>query len=220
LYGAAEFSRDVDFAVLSEADNLSRLQGALDELQAERIAVPPFEQVYLDMGLAVHFRCRRADLSELRIDVMSTMRGLDPFEALWVRRTTHDYAGLAIDLLSLPDLIRAKKTQREKDWPMISRLVNENYFRRPAEPTAEQIDFWLREMRTPKLLAEVANKFPTQAKSAAANRDLLRLAEAGDEGALAQALWEEEQHERAADREYWRPLKQELERLRRAARGS
>ncbi len=39
LYGAAEFSRDTDLAVLAEADNLSRLQQALDDLQARPIAL-------------------------------------------------------------------------------------------------------------------------------------------------------------------------------------
>lgn len=47
LYGAAEFSRDVDFVVLADIDNLSRLQLALEELHATRIAVPPFESRYL-----------------------------------------------------------------------------------------------------------------------------------------------------------------------------
>ena len=38
LYGAAEFSRDAYFAVLASPENLSRLAGALAELQAEVIA--------------------------------------------------------------------------------------------------------------------------------------------------------------------------------------
>ena len=41
FYGAAEFSRDTDLALLSEAQNLVRLEAALDELHAECIAVPP-----------------------------------------------------------------------------------------------------------------------------------------------------------------------------------
>ena len=44
FYGAAEFSRDVDFAILAEPENLKRLQAALNELQAEVIAVPAFEE--------------------------------------------------------------------------------------------------------------------------------------------------------------------------------
>ena len=68
LYGAAEFSRDTDIAVLAEADNLRQLAVALDRLQAEPIAVPPFEAKYLLQGHAVHFRCRCPDAAGMRID--------------------------------------------------------------------------------------------------------------------------------------------------------
>ncbi len=54
---------------------------------------------------------------------MSVMRGVGPFEELWERRTTLAIGADEVDLLSLPDLVRAKKTQRDKDWPMIRRLV-------------------------------------------------------------------------------------------------
>ena len=43
FYGAAEFSRDTDFAILGTTSNLARLRKALTDLQAEPIAVPPFE---------------------------------------------------------------------------------------------------------------------------------------------------------------------------------
>jgi hypothetical protein len=43
FYGAAEFSRDTDLAIAADAANLARLRRALDDLQAEAIAVPPFE---------------------------------------------------------------------------------------------------------------------------------------------------------------------------------
>ena len=43
FYGAAEFSRDTDLAIVADAGNLARLRRALDDLQAEVIAVPPFE---------------------------------------------------------------------------------------------------------------------------------------------------------------------------------
>ena len=43
FYGAAEFSRDANFAVLADPANLARLRQALADLQAEVIAVPPFE---------------------------------------------------------------------------------------------------------------------------------------------------------------------------------
>ena len=43
FYGAAEFSRDCDIVIVADDENLTRLQSALEELQAECIAVPPFE---------------------------------------------------------------------------------------------------------------------------------------------------------------------------------
>jgi len=61
FYGAAEFSRDTDFAILAESNNLARLRKALDELQARVIAVPPFELKYLRRGHAVHFRCHHPE---------------------------------------------------------------------------------------------------------------------------------------------------------------
>jgi hypothetical protein len=146
FYGAAEFSRDTDFAILAEVQNLARLRRALTELQAEPIAVPPFELKYLRRGHALHFRCRHPEALRLRVDLMSKMRGVDSFAKLWRRRTVLQLPdGTRCDLLSLPDLVQAKKTQRDKDWPMIRRLVEAHYFSQSAPPNAAHIKFWLLE---------------------------------------------------------------------------
>jgi hypothetical protein len=84
LYGAAEFSRDADIALLASPDNLNRLTSALE---AELVEVPPVRLDYLHKGHAVHFRCRRSDVSGLRVDILSRMRGVDEFEVRWGRRT-------------------------------------------------------------------------------------------------------------------------------------
>src|SRR5260370_16000074 len=86
--------------------------------------------------------------------------GVAGFEELWARRTTIEVAGEPIDLLAMEDLVRAKKTQRDKDWPMIRRLVEQSYFRHSASATQELVRFWLRELRTPELLVEVAGAHP------------------------------------------------------------
>jgi hypothetical protein len=122
LYGAAEFSRDCDIVILCEPNNLARLQNALEELAARTIAVPTLEAEYLLRGHAVHFRCHAPGVENIRLDVMARMRGVAEFDELWRRRTTvADESGSAIELMSLPDLVAAKKTQRDKDWPMIGR---------------------------------------------------------------------------------------------------
>lgn len=140
FYGAAEFSRDVDFAILAEPENLARLQNALVELQAHVIAIPSFEPHYLHIGLAVHFRCQAPGVEGLRIDLMTVMRGVDPFPALWERRTVISIDGIEANLLSLPDLVSAKKTQRAKDWPMLQRLLESHWFRNRTNPTPYQSD--------------------------------------------------------------------------------
>jgi hypothetical protein len=157
FYGAAEFSRDTDFAILADAANLARLRKALAELRAGLIAVPPFELKYLRRGHAIHFRCQHPEALRMRVDVMSKMRGVDSFAKLWQRRTVIQLRDkTTCDLLSLPDLVSAKKTQRDKDWPMIRRLVEAHYFSQNAKPSAAQIKFWLQELRTPQLLIELA----------------------------------------------------------------
>ena len=101
LYGAAEFSRDTDFAVLASPANLARLHRALDDLRAEVIAVPPFETKYLRRGHAVHFRCRHPEAFGMRIDVMTRMRGVESFPTLWARRNSIELPdGTRCDVLS------------------------------------------------------------------------------------------------------------------------
>jgi hypothetical protein len=215
LYGAAEFSRDTDLAILASSDNLERLRKSLKELQAEVIAVPPFETAYLEKGHAIHFRCHHPEAAETRLDVMSRMRGVDSFLELWARRTTIENSGAVYEVMALPDLVKAKKTQRDKDWPMIRRLVEANYFANKDEPTAEQIAFWLAELRTPSLLLSIASRYRGLARQAAESRALVKHAIEKDADALETALEQEEKTERDRDRIYWEPLKKELEQLRR-----
>lgn len=219
LYGAAEFSRDADLAVFASPGNLDRLKAALDDLDAVVVAVPPLDAEYLERGHAVHFRCRHPEAEGMRLDVMSKFRGVDPFAALWERRTTFRLDdGFELDVLSLPDLVASKKTQRDKDWPMIRRLVEAHYDRFFGEPNDARIRFWLQELRTPELLVECASRFPGAAVDLAGERPVLTSAVEGEEEPIAHLLADEEAHERELDRTYWAPLRKELEALRKQRR--
>ena len=221
FYGAAEFSRDTDIAILAEARNLQRLLQALNELKAKCIAVPPFSIKYLKRGHAIHFRCYHAEAKGMCIDVMSVMRGVAPFTKLWQRRTTVETAsGDKYNLISLPDLIRAKKTQRDKDWPMIRRLVEAHYIQYRKKPTHEQVDFWLKESRTISFLIRLAKKYPARLSVLKKQRLLLMLVAVGDAKGLEKALEDEEKLEREADRNYWLPLITELEQMRHKKSGT
>jgi len=221
LYGAAEFSRDIDLAILAGPANLSRLRAALAELRADVIAVPPFELKYLRKGHAIHFRCQAPEVSGLRIDVMTKMRGVDDFSKLWRRRETFRADdGTPYHLMSLPDLVSAKKTQRDKDWPMIRRLIETDYFAHPEQPRTRHLRFWLLELRTPEILIEVALAHSALCQNLTKSRPLLEFAASGNETALIRALLDEERSEREADRRYWAPLKAQLEQLRHARLGA
>ncbi len=188
FYGAAEFSRDLDLLILADPENLGHLRTALADLEAESIAVPPFDPGH---------------------------RGGPDFETLWGRRTTIEVAGEPVDLLALEDLVDAKKTQRDNDWPMITRLLERSYFARNTRTPQALIEFWFRELRTSELLIELATTYPEIARQLESVRPAITGAVEREIEKVAQAIEEEEGEARRKDREYWRPLKLELEQLRR-----
>ena len=207
-------------SILPDAGNLRRLRSALKELQAEVIAVPAFTARHLWRGHAIHFRCFHPEAEGIRINVMSRMRGVAPFERLWKRRTTLVLPGNAtVHVLSLPDLVAAKKTQRDKDWPVIRRLVEAHYFEHRRDPNRARIAFWLTELRTPEVIVEVARQHKRAWRRLASSRSLLAFALSADLESVNRELAKEETAERDEDRRYWSPLRKELETLRHPNRG-
>lgn len=219
LYGGAEFSRDVDFAVAVSPDNLRRLRSALQDLDAVPIFFPPLSAAALRRGHACHFRCRRKEVAGLRIDVMTRMRDAAPFAILWRRRNEVRIAGLgSVPVIALEDLVRIKKTQRDKDWLMLRRLVEADIMGRRWEADARRARYWLTEARTPALLVELARRYPALARQVSTRRPAARAALGRSEEAVARALLAEERAERVKDRRYWAPLRRELERCAPAVR--
>jgi hypothetical protein len=58
FYGAAEFSRDIDLALLADSENIKRLGFALRELQVDLIAVPPMDMRIFCVGMPFTFVVR------------------------------------------------------------------------------------------------------------------------------------------------------------------
>lgn len=215
LYGAAEFTRDVDLAIAVSQGNLTRLRQALDDLKAEQVYFPSLSAEVLRRGHACHFRSLLPGLHRLRIDVMTRMRGVDEFAKLWKRRVEIQLPGVGIvPVLSLPDLVKAKKTQRDKDWPMIRRLIEADIARALLEPSRARVAFWLRECRTFKLLQDLGSRYSAIAERVAVKRAALRAALRGDASKTDKLLRQEEDQERERDRRYWAPLRAELEKWR------
>lgn len=219
FYGAAQVSKDIDLVLLADAANFKKLHKALDALGAKRIAVPRFDPQLLARGHAVHFRCSAPGVEDLRVDVMTRLRDLPDFATLWERRTViAGDSGDEFNLLCIPDLVDAKKTQRMKDWPVIELLVAIHYRENGKTPGPDWVEFWLREGRSPELLKELVERFPNEARADAEKRPLLKLAFSNDIEHLREALDAEVRAEQAKDRAYWMPLKAELEAFRRTER--
>jgi hypothetical protein len=117
FYGAAEFSRDLDLVVLLDDANLDRLRGALAELQASSIAIPPLSRTSLQQGRAVHFRCAREDVLGLRIDVNPAPAVASPRAAV--------QAALRQDRIAVENALEAEeKAERAADrlhWEPLKR---------------------------------------------------------------------------------------------------
>jgi hypothetical protein len=215
IYGAAEFSRDADFSVLASAANLSRLEKALSDLKAENIYVPPFRKKYLDRGHACHFRCGEGAAAGIRIDIMSKMRGCDDFSELWKRRyTVKTEEGKSIQVISLEDLVQSKKTQRDKDWLMIDRLIRNDIIL-ADNPSPAKIRWWILECRDPDILINLTKDNRAAAEKLVTRRPLIEYAVKKNSGCLKAEIKSEEEAEREKDRQYWAPLRKGLESLRR-----
>ena len=216
LYGGAEISRDADILVLLSEENIDALREALRELDAEQIFFPALEVEALRRGHACHFRCRHPQASGIRLDVMAVLRGCDPFPELWARREVVNLPGVGgIPVLALRDLVQSKKTQRDKDWGHLRRLVEIDYLTRRREAAEDDAVWWLAELRTPRYLVELAATH-SDAVPRIASRPWLAEAIGRGEAAVARQLLEEEHRIRADDRAYWQPLREELEQMRRS----
>jgi len=173
LYGAAEFSRDTDFVVMCNTQNLENIKKALKKLRAKRIYVPDLKIKYLLKGHACHFRCYDIEIKDLRIDILAKLRGCPDFNELWERRTTVKVSSKdKIEVIGLKDLVQSKKTQRDRDWLMLTRLVD-NDILIIKNPDKEKIKWWLCECRSIQNLIELCQKYKKIAKECIKERPLI-----------------------------------------------
>jgi hypothetical protein len=215
LYGGAEFSRDLDLTIGITASNLDAVKKALDLLNAEQVFVPDLKPDALFRGHACHFRCKSADVEGLRIDLMAKMRNCPDFDILWEQRTIIEIPEIGeIGVMSLPHLVLAKKTQREKDWPMIRLLIEADVAQYRSSADQEKNTFWLLQCRTPELICELAGQNHDLCGQLVPDRPLLAHAISRNIQKIELMLMQEELDEKHKDQEYWAPLKKELEQWR------
>lgn len=119
-----------------------------------------------------------------------------------------------VPVVALEDLVLTKKTQRDKDWATIGELIEADMVAHQAQVDERRLAFWLREARSADTVIELAQAYQEAAAAAAAGRPLLRAALEGNRAALELQLAQEQIEGKAADRQYWAPLRRELEAMR------
>jgi len=97
---------------------------------------------------------------------------------------------------------------------MVRRLLEADYEQHQAQPDEKHLRFWFRQLRTAELLMELARSHAPHCRELVTTRPLLAAALDGNNSELAVGLEVEQKREMELDREYWRPLREELERLR------
>ena len=122
--------------------------------------------------------------------------------------------GGPVAVIALEDLVQTKKTQRDKDWLIIGALIEADMIRHRDDPAGDRTHFWLREVRGADELIELASAFPEVAEVVRQVRPLIGAAQQRDRSTLELELAREQIRGKQADRDYWEPLRTELERMR------
>jgi hypothetical protein len=124
LYGAAQFSEDIDLW-LSPTD--ASLQAFLHVLKLANASVykltPPLNRFYLLRGHGFHFKLPEDRFVPAYLDLMGRPPRVQSFasafrKAQWI---LCDWG--KIPVVSIPDLVELKKTRRAADYDVISNLV-------------------------------------------------------------------------------------------------
>ena len=124
LYGASTFSEDLDIWLYPQHANVQRFIKALRTLRARYYKLtPPLTLSYLRKGHGFHFTLPAEDGTDWYLDVMGVPPRSPAFNVAWRRSIRMETPWGMVPVVSVPDLVELKKTQRLEDYAVISRLV-------------------------------------------------------------------------------------------------
>lgn len=224
LYGAATFSEDVDLWVDPESENLERMKRALHASGATYYKLtPPVNVDFAERHHGFHFTVPDdAGGVLLYLDVMACPPRVGPFREAWQRRSLFETEWGALSTVGIVDLVELKKTQRPRDYPIISRLALAFLEHRGKAATGEDHRWAIANMFSLAEFTRLVREYPEVVPEI--DEDVLRRAtecvlrddelavEVEDEvvdffDAKAAPL-------RKADRRFWRKVIDELRQLR------
>lgn len=225
LYGAATFSEDLDIWLYPQGANLQRFIKALRKLHARYYKLtPPLTLPYLRKGHGFHFTLPTKGGTDWYLDVMGIPPRSPTFNVAWRRSVRMKTPWGMVPVVSVPDLVELKKTQRLEDYAVISRLVVAMMNRSGLKPNRRLARWAVQNIFSPALLNELIQQQPWVA--AIAGRGMAGIRTFGSKivkgekpGQILERRIEREMMQRmtacqAADRRYWRRIIAELKSLR------
>lgn len=228
LYGAAEFSEDLDLWVDPRQENLDRVLNALGQLQARVGALtPPLTEANARCGHGFHFIVTESDGQRWPVDILGQPPRVGEFEEAYDEAVSSVPSLPELKSIDCFRLVALKKTDRERDYPIIARLVEimvEDWLQR-GTVTPEQIRWACCEARSapPFYLLRDLPHFAEVFRSC--GRPCLRvISESLSQNSLLDdtllehfqaALDEEKRQLQRESREYWRGIIARLKELRR-----
>lgn len=124
LYGAALFSEDVDLWVDPTEENFLRLEYCLREHQAVyHKLTPPLTVENALKHHGFHYRVQDGAGGDFYLDVLGSPPRTDAFQTCLDRAIEMETGWGRLPVVGVRDLVEIKKTQRLKDYPVISRLA-------------------------------------------------------------------------------------------------
>jgi hypothetical protein len=200
LYGAATFSEDVDVWLRPTPGNARRLLRALASQRARVYKLTPALTLRnMRFGHGFHFTLPRGK-DTLFLDVMAAPPRVGPFAEARGRATVMDGPFGSVPVVSVPDLVELKKTQRFLDYDVISNL---------AARAVGSADVPARVLRW-----AARNSFRAGDRAAI----LARLGKTVSERRCRVGILREVGRLQGRDAAYWRRIVRDLRRLRREGR--
>jgi hypothetical protein len=226
LYGAATFSEDIDLWVEPTEANLQRLLQAFREVGARYYKLtPPVTPANAARHHGFHFVISQDD-SEVFIDVMGAPPRVKSFDEACAAAQSFETPWGRLQTVGIRELVELKKTQRARDYPIISRLALAWLDDRAPHYPAEDLSWVFDNIYSLPELVRLFDDHSALAYSPPSSMPVLFLEAARQfarHGSLEELLedkietWMDERIAplRRADRHFWRPVIEELRRMRR-----
>jgi len=124
LYGAAQFSEDIDLWLAPTIANIRAFLLVLEKADASVYKLtPPLIRSYLLHGHGFHFRLPEEEFQVAYLDFMGRPPRVGPFSSAFRRASRIHCDWGNIPVVAIPELVELKKTRRAADYDVISNLV-------------------------------------------------------------------------------------------------